>query len=310
VAGLHTRINMPQDPYALPIEGNLPKAYLVSQQGDADADLDTAKRVKSSFDGGTQPGVSILTLTSKKVGARMTFSEESEEDAIIPVLDYLKQQMARAIAEQEDDADINGDTTGTHMDADVTDAADGRKAWKGYRKHCPSGSKFANGASDKTRIRLLDLRKQREKMGVYGVSPRDLVYVVSPTGALRMLQVEDPMSSTNPSPVVTLDKMGPQATILNGQIGAIDGIPIITSQFVREDLDENGVNLSSGTADRTLILCVNKAAFVHGDRRQGKLVTQYIPVTDQNMLVYLRRLTFANWFAGKPVVSVLTDIKL
>jgi len=306
VAGLFERVDMPSNPYVLPIGGSLPKARLIPQQGDADADLDVAKRIATGM---TSPGATALTLNATKVGARLTLSEEATEDVVFPVLNYVYRAVIRAMAEQEEDGIVNGDTTATHMDADVTDSDDGRKQFKGLRKHCPSSAKFANGASDKTKIRLLDLRKQREKMGVYGVSPTRLAYVVSPMGALRMLSVEDPMSATNPSPVVTLDKLGSQATILNGMLGSIDGIPIITSPFVREDLDENGVKLSSGTADRSLILCVNRDAFVAGDRRSIRLVPTYIPVTDQTLITVLRRYDFKNWFAGDPVCSVLTDVK-
>jgi HK97 family phage major capsid protein len=310
VSSLFENIDMPQDPYALPIEGSDAESYIVSQQGDADADIDANKRVPASLSGSNQPGASVLTLTTTKIGTRVVFSEEAEEDAIIPILPYLTRKVRLALAYQEEDADINGDTTATHMDSDVTAATDGRKAWKGLRKLTLAGTKVSNTASSVTKIALNDLRTVRQKMGKYGLFPEDVVFVTGAAGAMKMLAVEDPMAATNPSPVVTVDKMGPNATILKGQIASIDGIPIIVSPKVREDLDQNGIKLSSGTNDRTLVLCVNKAAFVKGTRRQVKLVSQYIPTTDQTMLVALRRLTFACWFASDPVVGQITNIKL
>lgn len=197
------------------------------------------------------------------------------------------------------------------MDADVTASNDGRKAWKGLRKNAAANSaEVPNGSSDKTKIRLRDLRLMRQAMGKYGARPADLVYVVGVAGAIKMLHVEDPMSATNPSPVVTIDKYGPNATVLNGEIAKIDGVPIVVSELVREDLGESGVKLESGTSDRTLVVCVNRNAWLFGDRRQIKIASQYIAVTDQQLLVATRRLTFRGYFEADKTVSTLTNVKL
>jgi len=295
-------------PFTIPIEGSDAVAYLISEQGDADADLDTAKRISTGLSG---PDAGTLTLTAKKVGARITFSTEADEDSIVAVMPYLKRKLALAIATQEEDACLNGDTTGTHMDADVTDAKDGRKAWSGLRKYAIANSATVpNGASDKTKIGLLDLRLMRQKMSKYGARPSDLVYVVGVAGAIKMLSVEDTQSATNPSPVVTVDKYGPSATILNGEIARIDGVPIVVSTLVREDLGESGVKLASGTADRTLAISVNRRTFTFGDRRRIKLAAQEIVTTDQQLLVVTRRLCFAPFFGSDKTCAMLTNIQL
>jgi HK97 family phage major capsid protein len=310
VAGLFRRIDMPNDPYTFPIEGDDATAYMVTEQGDADADLTAGNRVKSSFsDSSEDPNPGTLTLTSKKIGVRTTFSEEAREDVIVPVLPYLNEKIALAIANQEEDCDINGDTTGTHQDSDVTGSTDGRKAWKGLRKLAVSGAKVTNTCSDKSRIGLTDLRTLRVKMGKYGADVSQLVYAVGMAGAIKMLQVEDPMSATNPSPVITVDKLGPNATILTGQIAQIDGIPIILSPKMRENLSTTGV-YDGVTTDRGLVMCVNVSQFMHGDRRATKLASQYVPVTDQTILVALRRVTFRGWFESDPAVAILRNVQI
>src|SRR5438046_3805809 len=78
VAALHQRIAMPADPYRFPVEGGDAQAYVVPEQGDADADLDTSKRVTTGLSATTATHV---TLASKKVGTRVTRSNELDEDS-------------------------------------------------------------------------------------------------------------------------------------------------------------------------------------------------------------------------------------
>ena len=305
VAALHTRIDMPQDPFKLPIEGADAVCYIVNELGDADAHLTSSNLLTASFSGANDPAPTVMTLTTTKLGSRVTFSAEAEEESIIAVMPYMRNKIVYAMVDAEENATVNGDTTSTHQDSDVTSSADARKAWKGYRKHAPSGAKVDNAG---TNIKLAKLRDVRKAMGVYGYDPTNLAYVVGPAGAIKMLQVEDPMSATNPSPVLTLDKLGPGATIFSGQIASIDGSPIIVSKHIREDLDENGVKLASGTTGRTIVLCVNRPAFVYGDRRAMKVESERLIVSDQVQMVTMRRLTFSNWFPGSAVVGVLRNI--
>src|SRR5579862_3486717 len=80
VAALFQRIDMPTNPFVIPIEGSDAVAYLLSERGGEDDDLDTTKRVTTGL---SSAGGTALTLTAQKVGSRITFSTEAEEDAII-----------------------------------------------------------------------------------------------------------------------------------------------------------------------------------------------------------------------------------
>jgi len=96
---------------------------------------------------------------------------------------------------------------------------------------------------------------------------------------------------------------------LNGEIARIDGIPIVVSSLVRENLTTTGV-YDGVTTDRTLVLCVNRTQWMFGDRRQVRIASQYVAVTDQQLLVTTRRLTFRGIHESDKTVAALTNVQL
>jgi HK97 family phage major capsid protein len=308
VAALHDRINMPQDPYKLPIEGADATAYLVNERGGADDWLTAGNLVTASFSS-SSPGFTAVTLTSKKIGARLAVSTELDEDSIIPVLPYMRNKLSMAMAEAQEDATINGDTAGT-FDASTPGAA-ATRGWDGYRKTAYGAAAavtVSNSASATTSVALADIRTLRARMGKYGVDPSRLAIVTGPVGYIKMLAIQDTQAAGNPSPVLTVDKMGPNATILSGQLASIDGIPIIVSPKVREDLNAFG-KFDGVTVDRTIIQLVNRDGFVYGDRRQATLKSREIIETDQTALVVMQRVVMAAWFGTAPVVGTILNIQ-
>ena len=64
----------------------------------------------------------------------------------------------------------------------------------------------------------------RTKMGKYGVRPSDTVYVTDANTFIRALSIGN---------FRTLGKFGPQATVLTGQLGAVEGMPVIVSELMK-----------------------------------------------------------------------------
>ena len=311
VAAQHERIAMPTETYKLPIEGADATSYLVPEvTGNNDFPDDSTKFVTSGLD---DPELGNLTLQAKKLGSRIIFSAEAEEDMIIPLLPYLRGKLARSMANAQEDTVLNGDTAGSHMDADITSAKDRRKAWDGYRKHAVTATKVAVAQS--STLDVQDLRNLRTAMGKYGINPADVSIVTGPKGYAKMLSLRD---GANPSPVLTLEKYGPQAVIFTGELARIDGMPIIVSEYVREDLDSNGVFVGSPTNTKTILFMVNRSAFIFGDYRAPSIRSKDIIETDQTVMVTLQRLTFNNWWGGQgtqplgaqPVVGYLKNVAI
>jgi len=242
-------IVMPTNPYYLPyLSGDL-TAYVTAESTGAHgsgtaptaSDVTTAKR----------------TLTAVKLGAKVTFTEELREDSIVPVMPVLEQRIAYALAEGREQATINGDSDGTHQDTDVDalGATDRRWAWNGLRKYALANAaskiSFSAGFSTTT------VRSMRAAMGKFGVDPRKLAWIVGPKGDANLRDLDE---------VTTVEKYGDGATIRTGTLPMLDGIPIIMSAGVRQDIANTGVNASSGNT-YTFMLLVYKPAFLFGRRR-------------------------------------------
>ena len=93
-------------------------------------------------------------------------------------------------------------------------------------------------------------------MGKYGVIPGDTAIIVSPNFYIQMLSISE---------VKTFDVFSTQATILQGQLAAFDGHPVIVSEAMRQDMDETGVN-GADDNEHTAYMYVNHKMFAHGDR--------------------------------------------
>ncbi len=116
----------------------------------------------------------------------------------------------------------------------------------------------------------------RSKLGKYGVRPSDTVYICDIKTFIRSLSVSN---------FRTLDKFGSQATILTGQLGAVEGIPVIVSeQMARADTD--GKVTDAGNATETgRLLIVNINQWRVGFKRELTIETVRDPQKRQNIMV-------------------------
>ncbi len=269
VAALHGRFAMPTNPFKLPIDGADAAAYLT-----AESTSDTAAKITAST-----PGTSNVTFDAVKLACRVLVSAELDEDSVVAILPLLRDKIVRARAEAQENATINGESSGTHMYDDVTASTDGRKAWSGYRKLALAAAKV-----DCSTFNITNLRAIRAAMGKYGVNPNDLAWVAGVSVFNKMLGLDE---------VMTVDKYGRRATVLTGELAKLDGIPVIVSEFVREDLNATGV-YDSVTATKTVLPLVYRPAFLYGDRRSITLRVSHelYMETDQDVAIATQRLDF------------------
>lgn len=290
VAALFQRVNMPTNPFTLPNLTADSTVYVVPE-------VTTDTHQNSDRVTASQPTTGSLTMTAKKLGARSLFSGELDEDSIIPVLPMLKDNLARKMADAWEDAIINGDTTVPgHMDIDITATTVVRAFCNGLRRR----AKTSNVLKDLSTFNLANVRSLRTSMGKYGVNPAELVFITGPKGYNKLLGLDE---------VTTLEKYGAGATILAGELGRLDGIPIIISEHVREDLSTTGY-YDSTTTNNTVLILANKTAFAIGDRRKVTLKTFEDIETDQTVLVTMMRGTFRDLYtaAGDVVANVGRDV--
>ena len=185
-------------------------------------------------------------------GVRSLWSKTLDVDSAVAIAGYQQRKLVQAFADAREKAIIDGDTDGTHQDSDVgASTTDARTAWDGLRKKA-----LAQTVVTATSSSVANLLALRKGMAKWGVNPADLAYIVGVSAAHALLA---------DSNLLTVDKFGPNATILNGQIGSIAGVPVIVSEHVREDLNASGV-YDGITTTKTFNLCVNRNEWAMGTR--------------------------------------------
>jgi hypothetical protein len=199
VAPLFTRIDIPTNPWKWPLEGADATAYRV-----AEPTGDTATKVTAST-----PGHRRRRRSTPRSSAVGSCSPESSRPTRRWRSSRSCSQARQAFVDAEEKAILDGDTDGTHQDTDTNSAGatDAAWAWDGLRKRALA-ERSASGDHGSTVANLL----ASGPMGKWGVNP--------PTwrSSSAMSSYYALLTDTN---VLTVDKFGPNATILNGQLGSV-----------------------------------------------------------------------------------------
>ena len=293
---LFQTIEMPSNPFELPIEGTDPQVYFVPETSDeAHLSLGAGNPIPDS-----KIASGKVTLNAKKLALRVGFSSELVEDAMIPVLNIYRQQAVRAIADAIDNVLLNGDTTTSasgniNRDHAAPPATAKYLSMNGLR-HLPlvdnTGKRInLNGAPS-----LAKMREARFKMpGKYAARPTDLAWIVDSGTYAKLLGIDE---------FLTMDKAGPLATAQTGQIGLVDGIPVFVSAEM--PLTEADGKIGSGTNNRGQALCVYRPGWAVGYRRKIAVSVDYLSYYDSYQLTATVRLAFVRF--DDEVASCLYNI--
>jgi HK97 family phage major capsid protein len=281
VATLFQSIDMPTQPFEIPQKTARSTTYYVNESTSDNPNLFRA----------SQPTVGKLTLTAKKFANRVNLSDELTEDGIVAMLPLIREDIATSQARAVEDTLVNGDTTATHQDSDVTGVDDVRKSIIGIRKLINTAAKYDVDEDGSGSLDIEDFRNARKLMtntagaAIYGADTAGLSWLTSIHGGLKMMNALKDY-------VTTIDKFGEsRATILKGTLGAVDGIPLLTSEFVRVDMNASGVYDASVTT-KTVVIIVNGSAGIIGKRRGLKIEQDRVIGADQNLLVSTQRWDF------------------
>lgn len=278
VAGLFPTITMPSNPYDIP-------GQAVSRVRGGKATEQTADTGQTAFKKIT-PGTRKITLTAGKFAATMLVSKELEEDSLIPVLPFMQQEIVDFLAADIEDCILNGDGTGGHQDSDVTDADDPRRVFDGLRLMGLAQAGTRSDVSSASALTVAHLRAARAKMGKYGLDLANLASIVGISSFYDLL---------DDSNVVTVDKFGAGATVLTGQLGAVDGVPLVVSEYVRNNLNASGV-YDGATTTETFAAVVHRLGFINGIRREMTMqwLREQYAEYDQDALLVTHRRAFTN----------------
>lgn len=283
IVALFNTIAMPTSPYTLPIQTSNAEGYLIPE-----STADEATKIKAST-----PGTGNVTFTARKIADRVLFSEEIDEDSIVAVRTFTLNEMTKAIARGQEIGVVNGDRTGaagsasSHQDnagtALFTTDYDARLAYDGLRyfylnQTDTSAKDFSNAVPSDTLMNAVRLL-----MGKHAVLPSDLVWLMSVNSYLQ--------SIGNLSNIQTLDKYGPMAAVLAGELFKYQGIPVVVSEYIFSNVNASGL-YDGSTIDRSTIMLVYRPGFLNGTRGGVTLSTANDIETDQVIMVGKRRVDF------------------
>lgn len=272
---LFEQIPMPGPTYVFPTETARPTVYLGSEQTS-----DEGTKVTSTTD-----ATSNFTLTSKKFNARIPFSDEAEEDYIVPAVPTLRRRLASALGRAKEEATISGDTSGSHQDADVA-AGDRRKAFRGLRYHALN---VAGSTQSLLTFNEANLLTMMALLGDLGANPDDLVWICGPKVFRKGF-----CGLTN---VQTVDKYGPGATILRGELAKVFGVPVLVSPVSREDLNATGT-YDGTTTNNGIVLLVYRPYWFAGNYKQPRIKIYDSVNYEQGHMVIRERVAFNTPFTS------------
>jgi HK97 family phage prohead protease/HK97 family phage major capsid protein len=215
-----------------------------------------------------------ITLSAYKVATNEYTAYEEEEDSLIAIMPVIRDGMIRRIARAVDKALLRGaEGTGDPI--------------KGLAS--AAGASTQTGITNTTTaVTVANLRNMRKQLGVWGLDPADVVYIVNSSVYYNLL--EDTVFQT-------MNQVGPQATLLTGQIGQIGNSPVLVSGELNDPSATAGSTFANVGA-----ICVAPGNFVVGNQRGLRIDTQELVETQRRVMVASLRTGFvqvtSNYGAG------------
>ena len=268
IAPLFHAVQMPSNPFQIPL-----------QLGD----VNWYPGAENTAVTGSAPATARQTMTAHELVAEVPWSYDLDEDAVIAMMDELRRSLLRNAHEVIDDVILNGDTTTqNNINADgatiaATTAASGHFliGFDGLL-HLPLVDNTAMGNDHNAAVSADMFNEIRGKLGKYGVRPSDLAYIMDVNTYIKSLAVAS---------FRTLDKFGPQATVLTGQLGAVEGIPVIVSEQMRLADADGKVTSGANTNTKGRLLIVNRSQWRVGFKRELTIETVRDAQKRQNIMV-------------------------
>lgn len=268
IGSLLPTIQMPSNPFNIPL-----------QLGDVNWYPGTENVATKS----TSLTTARQALTAYELVAEVPWSYDLDEDAVIAMMDELRRSLLRNGAEVIDDVLLNADTTATNnINADgatIAASTTGKGHWLlGFDGiiHLPLVDNTAQAINHAAAVSDDMFNKVRAKLGKYGVRPSDTVYVMDINTFIRSLSVAN---------FRTLDKFGPQATIFTGQLGAVEGIPVIVSEQMKLADTDGKVTSAGNVTDTGRLLIFNRSQWRVGFKRELTIETVRDAQKRQNIMV-------------------------
>lgn len=221
--------------------GSFPRGNLEPRSGTAGSPFTDAYNMTSK------------TLTSLKLVSKSYIANEVEEDAIIPVLSYIRNAIVRSHARAIEQSILLGGFAGSLY---ATGAYTGlvQMASSGVDNKTLNMQNGSPSASPSGLFKAADLLDMRQAMGKYGRNPTDLVYILSMDAYYDIL---------DDASFADLSQVGPQAIKVTGQVGSVYGTPVIVCDEFATKAD--GVPCAVAVNTRNFVIPVLRGVTLEQD---------------------------------------------
>ena len=215
--------------------------------------------------GAPYEGITLTDITLKtiKMIALSFLGNETEEDAIIPILPLIREAMMRSHQRGVENLFLAGnDVDGVYTSGAVD----------GLIKIARTGGRMLTSAGTNTTLTAAGLLSMRRAMGKYGLKPQDLVYIVSQHAYFDLMEDAEFQDA---------DLVGNQATKLTGEVGLLYGSRVVIC-------DE----FAAPAAGKVHALALNRRNFVVPRLRGVTVESDYEVREQRRVLVTSQRLGF------------------
>lgn len=208
---------------------------------------------------------SNISMTLKTMIANVPVGNYLVAYGVEGLLSVLRDDIASRLAYNEANLFINGDTETGSSYADNINGAynastnvtgvnasnnDYLLMFDGLRK------KAGKSVSVSGTFALSHLRSAISELGVYAENRDELALIVPRNLEVQLLGLTE---------LQTVDKYGPSATILNGEVGKIYGISVFATSAIATNLDWDGAYDSGGETSKTTAVLVHKRSPLIGN---------------------------------------------
>lgn len=217
--------------------------------------------------------LSEIVLQTYKLAGKSYITDETDEDAIIPILPLLREQLVEAHANEIDNSFLNG----TNASNDPTGL---------ISRAITTGGSAVNQTTAKAdgtvKVTAKMLLQTRRGLGQWGLNLKDLAVIVSLDAYWDLLE-DDEFSNIN--------EVAALATKKTGQVGSIYGMPVMIST----QMPAKAVNNAFG-------ILVNTKNFVVPRLRGFSIQSDYDVEKQRRVIVSTQRLGFNSIIADEAIV--------
>jgi hypothetical protein len=224
---------------------------------------------------GDDAGVAMAerVLSTKKLISQSFLGNETEEDAIMPILPLIRESMVRSHARAIENSILAGD------DADGVFGTSGA-SFEGLLHLARNDSDYTQSltAFATDTVTAAELLSMRKNMGKYGVNPSEVVYIVSQRTYYELLEDAEFQDA---------NLVGDMATKLSGEIGQVFGSRVLLcDEFATPAVSKFGA------------IAVNPRNYVMPRLRGVTVESDYEVINQRRVLVASQRLGFTDLIDG------------